>query len=213
MLASASKPRSILLDKAGISYQIMISDVDEESFKEDSVKSLIERLSLEKAKSVSSKLLNKEKGDNESMDVSVILGCDSLFELGGEVFGKPKNSLEAFERLKKMSSSIGYLHTGHCLLFTDSSACTQNEGNILFNGCIREVVSTQIEFGEISSEEIWRYINSGEPIKCAGSFNLEGMGGLFINRINGCYSNVIGLSLPWLRNNLKKIGLLKVCTQ
>ena len=90
-----------------------------------------------------------------------------------------------------MASCSGSLLTGHCLLPRDGQA-------------IRVCVSTEVRFAPLTDSEIRAYVASGEPMQCAGGFALEGRGGLCIDGLDGCYSNVIGLSLPWLRKALKE---------
>ena len=210
ILASASKPRSYLLEKAGISHDVIISDIDENSYKEKSTYEMVEKISIAKADSVARKVFNFKLEKKSISGISAVLACDSLFEFEGEYFGKPRTLEEAFQRWLKMSSSSGYLYTGHCLLFRDLSLPKNKD--IEFNQIFKKVISTKIYFNEISEKDIWDYVNTGEPMKCAGGFALEGIAGMFINKIEGCYSNVIGLSLPWLRNTLIEINLLKKIT-
>lgn len=210
ILASASKPRSCLLKKTGISHDVIISDIDEESFYENSITGLVNKIAFAKAESVAEKILNISSKEYVPKKISAVLACDSLFEFEGESFGKPRNPQEAFERWQRMSSSNGYIHTGHCLLFRDLSL-VKNE-NSRFHRTFKEVISTKIYFNQLSEQDIWDYIYTNEPMNCAGGFALEGIGGMFIRKIEGCYSNVIGLSLPWLRNILIKVNLLKNLT-
>ena len=203
ILASSSKPRSLLLQKAGISHKVIPSNFDEDSIYEKDIFKLCQILAFSKAKLVTSKLLMADLKINHSDQVYGVLGCDSLFEFEGELFGKPKSSKQAFDRWKRMSSSSGFLHTGHCLFARDSSK--SNKAEIKFNRCFENVISTKIYFSEMCSKDILQYIDSGEPFKCAGGFALEGIGSMYIKKIEGCYSNVIGLSLPWLRNTFKEI--------
>lgn len=204
ILASASKARSYLLKKANISHHVIISDVDEDKFSEENIFKLVDTLSCAKAKSVAQKILNTKK-NNFEQKISAVLACDSMFEFEGDYFGKPATAEEAFKRWTRMSSSSGYLHTGHCLLVRQfSKSHLDNE----FNKIYKEVISTKIHFSEMNKKDICDYIDTQEPMKCAGGFALEGIGAMFIKKIEGCYSNVIGLSLPWLRNTLKDINLL-----
>ena len=133
------------------------------------------------------------------------MGCDSLFEFEGEVFGKPINKEQLISRWERMSGKSGFLHTGHCLILIDNS--NKDMKSISLKKCCLEVVSTKIEFMSLSKIEIIKYASTIEPYQCAGGFAIEGNGGLFIKKIDGCFSNVIGLSLPWLKTNLEKIGL------
>ena len=200
ILASASTPRHRLLEQAGILHQIIISGVDEGKIQNSNPKKLVEDLAIAKAEAVKSKLLKEASRKSFEPKITSILGCDSIFEFQGEIFGKPKDDIEALDRWKRMSSNSGFLHTGHCLIFKLQN--NDHESNLKFDGLITNVVSTEIEFSEISQAEIEDYVNTGEPLKSAGGFALEGKGAKFIKSINGCYSNVIGLSLPWIRECL-----------
>ena len=206
ILASASKARKALLERAGIPHHVIVSDVDESDFKNIDIRSLVAELSLAKAKDVISKISINSKKEEIPINAKAIIGCDSLFEFEDEIFGKPKNSDEAFSRLKKMSSNSGLLHTGHSLLFRPllDGGIRQKE----FIGINQIVISTKIYFKKTNSLELINYVNTGEPMKCAGGFSLEGKGGTLIKKIEGCYSNVIGLSLSWLSDELKKLELL-----
>ena len=104
-----------------------------------------------------------------------------------------------------MSGKSGLLHTGHYLISLDN--IKSNIKSISLNRCCEGVVSTKIEFLHLSNIEIIKYASIPEPYNCAGGFAIEGYGGLFIKKIDGCFSNVVGLSLPWLKTNLEKLGL------
>jgi len=130
-----------------------------------------------------------------------ILGCDSIFEFRGEAYGKPSNKEEAFIRWKKMSGKFGFLHTGHTLIIGNFDSSS----NIFkFSEIIKKTVSSRVYFSKLEDWEIKSYVDTNEPLYCAGGFALEGIGGKYIEKIEGCFSNVMGLSLPWLRKNLPK---------
>tara|TARA_Y100001968_G_scaffold322290_1_gene358097 strand:- start:276 stop:914 length:639 start_codon:yes stop_codon:yes gene_type:complete len=207
ILASASTARSTLLVNAGITHKVIVSGVDEEGFPNNDILSLVELLSIAKARAVASKLVNQTLKENSALEKIAILGCDSLFEIDGEILGKPRNKEEAVNRLEKLSSAIGFLHTGHCLLFSEGN--TNIEEEFYLGRILNEVITTKIRFNSMNKEEIINYVETGEPMRCAGGFSLEGRGSLYIQQIEGCYSNVIGLSLPWLNNSLKTINLGK----
>ena len=107
-----------------------------------------------------------------------------------------------------MSGKSGLLHTGHCLVSLDD--LKSDIKSISLTKCCEGVVSTKIEFMSLSNIEIAKYASTSEPYNCAGGFAIEGHGGLFIKKIDGCFSNVIGLSLPWLKNNLERLGLSRL---
>lgn len=183
VLASASVARRKLLLTAGIEPIIYKSNFDESQVKIDHPIRLVETLALSKAQVVA-----KEFHD------ALILGCDSILFLDGQIYGKPKDAPEAIARWQKMRGKQGTLYTGHALIDQ-----TQN----------RELIDcgvTQVYFADVNYRTIEAYVNSGEPLNCAGSFALEGKGGLLVERIEGCHSNIIGLSLPLLRQMLSQLG-------
>ena len=204
ILASSSKSRKKLLQNADIQFIQFSSSFDESTLKEKSIINLASELSYAKAKNTLEKIgssYEKFKLDNSSLEV---LGCDSIFEFEGKAFGKPLNNKEAYERWLLMSSNSGYLHTGHTILFCEF---TNNMKEIICKKKVREVISSKITFAKLEKDEIQNYVNSNEPLHCAGGFALEGRGGKYIEKIDGCFSNVMGLSLPWLRRILLNQGI------
>ncbi len=202
VLASASKARKNLLEQVGINHKVILSNVSEDGFSFNSLKELVQRLAIEKAETVATKITSLDFVDPLKDCFIGVLGCDSLFEFNGGIFGKPKNTKEAFDRWKMMSGSTGIIHTGHCLKFRKGLRSNLRSND--FNSSENIVISTKVHFSKLSELEIQRYVNSEEPFNCAGGFSIDGKGGIFIERIEGCYSNVIGLSLPWLRLALRK---------
>lgn len=129
----------------------------------------------------------------------LVLGCDSLLVVEGEVFGKPVDAAEAEMRWRRMAGGWADLLTGHCLL----ELCQGKRQEV----CTRAaVVVTRVQFAALEADDIQAYVATGEPLQCAGGFALEGRGGLLVERIEGCVSNVIGLSLPLLRRWLRDRG-------
>ena len=128
-----------------------------------------------------------------------ILGCDSIFEFKGEAYGKPSNKEEAFIRWKKMSGESGFLHTGNTLIIGNFDSTSKI---YKITEIVKKTVSSRVYFSNLEDWEIKSYVDTNEPLYCAGGFALEGIGGKYIEKIDGCFSNVMGLSLPWLRENL-----------
>jgi len=204
ILASSSKSRKELLKNADVEFFQLASSFDESTIKEKNIINLASELSYAKAKNTFEKIENsyeKFKLDNSSLE---ILGCDSIFEFKGKAFGKPLNKEEAYQRWVLMSSNSGYLHTGHTILFCEF---INNMKEIICKKKVREVISSKITFANLEKKEIESYVNTNEPLHCAGGFALEGRGGKYIDKIDGCFSNVMGLSLPWLRRILVKEGI------
>ena len=205
VLASASKARQKLLDQIALRHKVIVSDFDETQLQEPDPILKVKLLAKCKADSALKKLIEENHALNT---YQALLGCDSLFEFKGEIFEKPINKEQLISRLQRMSGKSGLLHTGHYLISLDHSKSIIK--STLLNKCCEGVVSTKIEFMSLSNIEIIKYASSPEPFMCAGGFAIEGNGGLFIKKIDGCFSNVIGLSLPWLKNNLEKFGLSRL---
>lgn len=183
VLASASVARRKLLQMAGIEPIICTSNFDESQIQLDDTADLVNTLAKCKAETVA-----------DRFEDALILGCDSVLELNGEVYGKPESPTEAIARWQNMRGKQGHLYTGHILIDR-----RQNQSLI-------RCAITKVYFAQISDQTIVDYVQSGEPLKCAGSFALEGRGGLFVEKIEGCHSNIIGLSLPLLRQMLDELG-------
>jgi septum formation protein len=215
VLASASPARKRLLEQAAIPHRVRVSGVDEEGIRDPDPLRLVQLLAQAKAAAVA-ELVGAEMGSAEQELVQVeaaqregevapaalesglgvrmaVLGCDSVLEVDGEVFGKPRDPREAMARWRRLAGGWAELHTGHCLLRL------QPDDRSRVSGIRLETVTTRLRFAPISEAEIVAYVATGEPLQCAGGFALEGRGGLMVERIEGCYSNVIGLSLPLLR--------------
>ena len=202
VLASASRARQKLLNQIALRHKVILSDFDETQVQELNPRMKVKLLAKGKADSAFKKLIIENLA---SKTFKALLGCDSLFEFEGEIFGKPINKEQLISRWKRMSGKSGFLHTGHYLISIDNS-----KSDILpisLNKYCEGVVSTEIKFMSLSNIEIIKYASIPEPYNCAGGFAIEGKGGLFIKKIDGCFSNVIGLSLPWLKKNLEKLGL------
>jgi septum formation protein len=123
-----------------------------------------------------------------------VLGCDSVLELDGEALGKPADAGEAVRRWRAMRGRSGILHTGHCLRDTATGREASRTG------------STVVHFAEVTDDEIAAYVASGEPLQVAGAFTIDGLGGAFVTGIEGDHHNVVGLSLPVLRDLVGELG-------
>ena len=186
VLASQSTSRRRLLEGAGITPIVMVSHVDEETefFNAMSPADMVIALAVTKAHTV-----------REQVDFpAIIIGCDSTFDVDGISFGKPGTPEIAKERALAISGRSGLLHTGHCIIDT-----VQGRE-------IADRVTTKVTFSEMSDLEIDDYIASGEPLQVAGGFTLDGFGSPFIPVIEGDYTNVVGLSMPFLRSAMSQLG-------
>jgi septum formation protein len=186
LLASASPARRRLLEQAGVPHRVQVSGVDEEGIQEPDPLRLVQRLALAKAQAVASTLTSEAEWPPLG-----VLGCDSLLVVQQELWGKPRDAAEAVARWRRMAGGWGDLHTGHALVRRPTPPGS--------TASLLAVVTTRVHFATLSAADIESYVATGEPLACAGGFALEGRGGLLVERLEGCYSNVIGLSLPLLR--------------
>ena len=192
LLASASPARRRLLEQAQIAHQVMVSGVDEDQIQHPDPAQLVQLLAEAKASAVKLKV---EQSAELSPSIKAVLGCDSVLAFEGEVFGKPRDEAEAISRWQRMRGKWAELHTGHCLVLPSFARSREGEAAEMQRSC----VTTRVLFANLTDAEVKAYVASGEPLQCAGGFALEGRGGCCVEQLNGCYSNVIGLSLPLLR--------------
>ena len=185
MLASASPARLRLLRDAGFAPTVVVSGVDESRVAEADPTVLVRVLAEHKALAVAAGLHGDE----------LVVGCDSMLVLDGEVLGKPSSSADAVARWHRMRGRSGELLTGHCVVDVASGRCES------------ETASTVVRFGSPTDAEIEAYVASGEPLHVAGAFTLDGRSAPFLDGIDGDAGNVIGLSLPLLRALLTKHGV------
>ena len=164
----------------------MVSHVDEETefFNSLSPTDMVIALAITKAHTV-----------RETVDFpAIIIGCDSTFEFEGQSLGKPGTSEVAIERAKRVQGNSGLLHTGHCII--DTSKDRE----------ISSIVTTKVSFDTMSEAEIQDYVASGEPLHVAGGFTLDGFSSPFIPSIEGDYTNVVGISMPFVRKAFAQLG-------
>jgi septum formation protein len=184
VLASGSTGRLGLLHRAGIDPEVVVSGVDESTEAGLDTSSAVAVLAERKAAAVAA-----QRPD------ALVLGCDSLLELDGMSFGKPATEDEAVHRWRTLSGREGRLLTGHCLI-------EPGQGRR-----VRAVASTTVRFGTPTDAEVSAYVASGEPVRVAGAFTIDGLGAPFIEGIDGDPGNVVGLSLPLLRRMLADAGV------
>ena len=182
VLASASPARLELLRRAGFDPEVLVSGVDESTVTGPPADVAL-TLAVRKATAVAGRCHG-----------ALVLGCDSVLDLDGEALGKPADAADAVERWHRMRGRTGVLRTGHCLIDTRSGRDAA------------EVASTTVHFADLSDDEIDAYVGSGEPLRVAGAFTIDGLGGPFVEGIEGDHHNVVGLSLPLLRRMLLDVG-------
>jgi septum formation protein len=197
VLGSASAGRLKVLRQAGIDPLIVVSGVDEDAViaalgSEASPGDVVRTLAQAKADQVATNLDDAVAAD------CVVIGCDSMLYLDGRLVGKPASADAARSQWQLMGGRSGQLYTGHCLL-------RLLDGNVVQR--VSESPSTTVYFAKPSAADLDAYIDSGEPLAVAGGFTLDGLGGWFVDRIEGDPSNVIGLSLPLTRALLQHVGL------
>ncbi len=205
ILASTSISRKNLLKNSDIHFIQFSSYFDESLVIEKNIKDLALKLSFSKAEVIKNKIKKINLNENLKLSSVEILGCDSIFEFKGKALGKPKDKEDAYQRLLEMSESYGFLHTGHTLLFCE---LIKNSTKLILKKEVKKTISSKVVFSKLQNKEVSKYVDSLEPLNCAGGFTLEGKGGKFIEKIEGCFSNVMGLSLPWLRKELLEEGIM-----
>jgi septum formation protein len=184
VLASASPARLATLRAAGVEPSVVVSGVDESLVTGLPPADVAQRLAELKCHAVADQV---GRG-------SLVLGCDSVLELDGEALGKPGDPEAAVRRWRAMRGRTGTLHTGHCLRDTGAGRQVTATG------------STVVHFADVTDEEIAAYVETGEPLEVAGAFTVDGLGGAFVTGIEGDHHNVVGLSLPLLRDLLGRLG-------
>jgi septum formation protein len=177
VLASRSPRRAELLEAAGIPFTVRAADVDETALEGESPRDYVLRVAEEKARAVS--------GD-------IILAADTTVVLGNEIMGKPKDAADAIRMLRALSGQRHQVITGICL----------TRGNEI----IRDIESTDVWFSPLSDNEIKGYVASGEPMDKAGAYGIQGLASRFIDRIDGSYTNVVGLPVALVYRRLLELS-------
>lgn len=193
VLASKSPARLATLRAAGLDPLVQISDVDEDALlralNADGIRPASDQviaLAAAKAETVAARLGHEE---------TIVIGCDSMFEMDGEIRGKPADAADAVRRLRSMRGRSGVLHTGHAVHRLDT-------GEVALQSA-----QTTVRIGQLTDDEIAGYVSTGEPLAVAGSFTIDGVGGWFVEGVDGDHTNVIGISLPLLRHMLSGLDI------
>ncbi|KGI67293.1 Maf-like protein [Mycolicibacterium rufum] len=200
VLGSASAGRLRVLRQAGIDPLVVVSDVDEDALiasldPETPPEAVVLKLANAKAVDVAAQL-----PDDVAVDC-VVLGCDSMLYRDGKLWGKPGSASAAHAQWLAMAGSTAHLLTGHALLAISKGVIVHADGL---------TDSTNVRFGTPSESEIGAYVASGEPANVAGAFTIDGLGGWFVDWIEGNPSNVVGLSLPHVHRMLASAGISPV---
>lgn len=220
VLASQSPARLATLKSAGVTPEVVVSGVDEDQVLADAADRFGELdpadavlvLAQAKAEDVAARLEQDRDGvevDEAAEPVEpatsrtdvIVVGCDSMLEIDGTIVGKPADAASARERWRTMRGGKGVLHTGHWVvdLRDDASGGT--------GGTIGSTSSTTVWFADIDDDEIDAYVATDEPLYVAGAFTIDGLGGPYVERIEGDHHGVVGISLPLLRELLGELGV------
>lgn len=184
VLASASERRKELLQRIIKDFDVVISDFDEEKIVcGENIEAYVTELAYGKANDVSSKVAED----------SIIIAADTIVVHNGEVLGKPKDSQHAFKMLKLLSGDVHRVYSAVVVI------------NMFNKKVEKQCLFTEVKFSDLTEKEIMEYIKTEEPLDKAGAYGIQGLGGLFVERINGCYYNVVGLPLNLLNKMLKRI--------
>ena len=184
LLASTSPARKRLLTDAGIVFETRSPGVDEDALVEAVKPPTIQDMTL---------LLARAKAEAVNFD-GLVLGCDSALLLDGEMLGKPHLPEVAIARWQKMRGQTGILCSGHWLIDGETGEATG------------KVTQTTVKFANLTDEQIHKYVATGEPLQVAGAFTIDGIGGAYVERIEGDYHTVVGLSLVALRELVTELG-------
>jgi len=191
ILASASPARLMLLRSQNIQPIVIASEINEkeieEKYKDSSTEIVVKELSIAKA--------NYVLTNNVSLNTGILIAADSMLEFESQSLGKPLNAENAIARWQKMRGKSGILHTGHTVIRLDNRQT------------ITRVISTKVEFATVDDKEILDYVATSEPLNVAGAFTIDSLGAAFVKEVHGDHSNVIGLSLPALREIVRELGL------
>lgn len=184
ILASASPRRRVLLKQIGLDFVVMPSKIEERFSKNQTPVEIVKELALKKVRDISKRVEN-----------AVVIGADTLVVHRGKILGKPVSQDDAFSILSALSGDEHEVITGIAIIDTED----KKE--------IIDVSRTRVFFRPLDEEEINRYIKSGEPMDKAGSYAIQGRGAIFVQKIEGCFFNVVGLPLALVVSHLKKLGI------
>lgn len=182
VLASASPRRSEILDNLNIKYAKVVSNINEEVYKNENPIELVKTLAYEKANSVL-ELIPRD---------SIVIGADTIVVFNNLILGKPKDDNEAFTHLKMLSGKPHYVYSGISMIYNDNTYI--NYG------------STKVFMKEYSEDEIKSYINTREPLDKAGAYGIQGIGSVFIEKIEGDFFTVMGLPVVKMIEGFRHLG-------
>lgn len=185
ILASQSPRRRELLEAIGMNFDVIVSEVDETSISKENIPVgiYVQELALMKAAAVAKKVLKDKE--------AIIISADTIVTLNGKILGKPKDENDAFKMLFMLSGREHEVYTGYCVMRI-------KDGYTICNN-----VKTIVSFKQLTEEKIKRYIKTGEPMDKAGAYGIQGIGGVLIDKIDGDYTNVVGIPISALADTLE----------
>ena len=186
ILASGSPRRRELLTQAGYEYEVITSDVSEDTDVMQP-KDMVMQLASRKAFDV----FEKEKGTGKL----IVIGADTVVSLNNRILGKPYDFDDAYNTLNSLSGQTHHVYTGVAIIYFDGK---EVHSNIFYE-------RTEVEFYLMTHEEIVWYLSTGEPFDKAGSYGIQGKGGIFVKGIKGDYNNVVGLPLSRIYHELEQM--------
>lgn len=197
VLASASPGRRKVLRQAGIDPLVIVSGVNEDAAMVKlgptaTPAEVTTALAAAKAEAVVGVLDSAVSAD------CVVIGCDSMLYINGALHGKPASISDARRQWESMRGRPGVLHSGHCVIRLRDGSVTHR---------VVECGTTTVHFGTPTDDELTAYLASGESLRVAGAFTIDGLGGWFVTGVDGDPNNVLGLSLPLTRDLLRRTGL------
>ena len=184
ILASASPRRTELLTQMGVSYRVIPADVDETVDQPLSPAEMVRELAFRKASAISALYPS-----------ALVIGADTLVAYGEHILGKPNSSEHAFEMLSLLNGKCHDVYTGVALI------CSAGNINITSSEC------SQVCFRQVDQQLLRRYIATGEPMDKAGAYAIQGHGAVLVEKVVGCYNNVVGLPTALLSGYLEKLGV------
>ena len=187
VLASGSPRRAEILRHAGIPFETVATSVDESRLPDEAPGDYVRRVALAKARAAAGAASN-------ASEETLYLGADTIVLADGEILGKPLSEDEARRMLRRLAGRVHEVHSGLALV----------RRPICADRTIEEV--TRVWFAHMTEEEIEDYIRTGEPLDKAGAYAIQGIGGRYVTRIEGCYFNVMGLPLERLWSLLREFG-------
>ena len=182
ILSSASPRRKELLEQIGFKFDIIVSDIDENIDGDMDPTELVKKLALMKAENVYDSAKDKDL---------VVIGADTIVVHEGSIIGKPADEKDAFEILSRLSDSVNYVYTGVAVV---------SRGSI-----ITFYEKTKVHMKNMTEKDIYEYIKTSEPMDKAGAYGIQGLGAVFVEKIEGDYNNVVGLPLARLYDVIKEL--------